>query len=155
MYFFLDLVYYIYILVKWFNHRKIKDIIMAKIKVIKIDAHAFDVEEIIIENNLESYYKEIGCELVDRVAYDYNNDIVLDDEGLLKGETHFFSIDGNMYAGNALIMSVNNKGEWDNHSVDINEIKEKISFYKAFRENDFLLTFKIPKVGYFLKNKNK
>lgn len=129
---------------------------MAKIKVIKIDAHAFNVEEIIIENNLESYYKEIGCELVDRVAYDYNNDIVVDDEGLLKGETHFFRIDGNIYAGNALIMSVNNKGEWDNHSVDINEIKKKISFYfKAYFKDDIILTFKVPKERYFLKNKSK
>lgn len=127
---------------------------MAKIKAIKIDVHSFTVSEILIENNLESYYKEIGCTLVDRVAYDYNNDIVVDDEGLLKGETHFFRINDNLLAGNALIMSVNNKGEWDNHSVDINEINEKISFYKIFREDDVILTFRIPK-NIFSKSKNK
>lgn len=124
---------------------------MAKIKVIKIDVHSFTVSEISIENNLESYYKEIGCELVDRVAYDYNNDIVVDDEGLLHGETHFFRINDNLLAGNALIMGVK-KGKWTNHSVDINEIKEKISFYKIFRKDGVILTFRIP-INIFSKSK--
>ena len=40
------------------------------------------------------------------------------------------------------------------HSVDINEINEKISFYKIFREDDVILTFRIPK-NIFSKSKNK
>lgn len=66
---------------------------MKKIKGILIDVYNKKVEEIEFERSLENFYKLIKCDLVTTAPMDVNNDLVVDDEGLLKNPDHFFSYD--------------------------------------------------------------
>ena len=64
---------------------------MKKIKGILIDVYNKKVEEIEFERSLENFYKLIKCDLVTTAPMDVNNDLVVDDEGLLKNPDRFFS----------------------------------------------------------------
>ena len=101
------------------------------IKGIVIDPNTQTVEEVQVQNNLEGYYELLGCDLIDRVAVDDYNDLIVDDEGLYKSPEVFFSIDGveGYYVGKSVIVGVNEReGEWTDTSVDINQLH--VHFYK-------------------------
>lgn len=85
------------------------------IKVFKFDGEGGKVIE--IENNLESYYKEIGCSLIEipvRKIGDTYFDVVCDEEGLFVEEPKVTAIDEGyrpMLVGTLLICHHNEEGE--------------------------------------------
>lgn len=106
------------------------------IKGILIDPIYQEVKWVEFPNNLEGYYKLLDCDLIDRVAFDDYNDLVVDDEGLYKGHDTFFSISGleGHYVGKAVIVGVDFKeGEWINAVID--EDKLRVHFYKRKQDD--------------------
>ena len=107
-------------------------------KAIFIDVVNREIKEVEIRNRLVDFYTLLKCRLVAAPSFDDRHDVIVDDEGLLK-ETFigFFEIDdpkfGNTYAGNGLIVRVNDEGRWLSHKLDIEEVKKKIHFVQYIR----------------------
>lgn len=101
------------------------------IKGILIDPDKQEVRQVEFPNKLEGYYELLDCDLIDRVAFDDYNDLIVDDEGLYKGHDTLFSIEGleGHYVGKAVIVGVDFKeGEWKDAVID--EDKLHVRFYK-------------------------
>ena len=110
---------------------------MKKIKGILIDVYNKKVEEIEFERSLENFYKLIKCDLVTTAPMDVNNDLVVDDEGLLKNPDHFFSFNDirePQYAGNGIIIGFNDKGEWISHTMNFETVKKSVVFFQIYKD---------------------
>ena len=102
---------------------------------ILIDPGKQEVKKVTFPNNLEGYYKLLGCDLIDRVSIDDNNDLIVDDEGLFKGHETAFSVVGveGMFVGKSVIVGVNpEEGEW----IDCTLTDVKVQFYKKKEEDE-------------------
>lgn len=105
---------------------------------ILIDPDKQEVREVEFDGKLDSFYKLLECDLIDRVAYDDHNDIVLDDEGLYKGHESFFSVEGveGHYVGKAIIVGVDEKeGEWVS-PINISHVRVKFYVKKKKIEDE-------------------
>lgn len=109
------------------------------IKCIKIDVVNEVVSEVVINNNnlvdhIQDIYKQLECDLFEVVRLDNENDLYVDEEGLLKvnKECKFFSIDGypQTLVGNGLIMSHGNMGETLSTSLTVDEVRKRVKFHK-------------------------
>lgn len=103
------------------------------IKAIKIDVEKQTCYEVNLDNStLQSYYNEIGCEMIEAVYIDSIVDtLFIDEEGLLKpGPKKFYSIFGyeGVLCGNGIIVGVDSEGESvDTHYTDW-EIQDMIKW---------------------------
>ena len=106
-------------------------------KAILIDVHSQTIKEVEVTqtngSNLQSMYEHIGCDCVACVSIDDNNDIWVDDEGLLSITplSKFFLYNGypQPLAGNGLIMGINpNDGRSTDTTLSIQEVAESITF---------------------------
>lgn len=100
---------------------------MKKLRAIKIDVSKKTITEISIERNLESYYKEIGCSLIEFVTINKANDLIVDEEGLYSN-VNTFKFRGNVIFGNALIVGINKDGNTVNTSLTVEKIKSMVQF---------------------------
>lgn len=83
------------------------------------------------EKVLDQWYKAINCDLVEIAHYITNHDsILVDEEGYLKNPKHFFSYNGGHqpFAGNGLIVGVNDEGESVDCDITLEEATENIMF---------------------------
>jgi len=106
-------------------------------KAILIDSQSKTIRYVEVkkkgDSSIKSIYEHIGCELVDVINLDENNDLFVDDEGLLKlhKDSQFFLYDGfdQPLAGNGLILGLNQEeGESIETSLSIEEVAEKVLF---------------------------
>jgi hypothetical protein len=82
-------------------------------------------------------YKHLGCELFDVVNVDENNDVYVDEEGLLNltPESKFFVIDGfpQPLCGHGLVLGIDQEtGDSVNTSIKIDELKKMVTFMDIF-----------------------
>lgn len=131
------------------------------IKCIKIDVENEVVSEVLINDNIQDIYKQLECDLFEVVRLDNENDLYVDEEGLLKvnkewswtersksqvvkDNIKFFSIEGypQTLVGNGLIMSHGNMGETLSTSLTIDEVRKRVKFHNknqfVQRELDFI-----------------
>jgi len=104
-------------------------------KAILIDALNCRVKEIQIKGDLQSYYQAIGCDLV-QVGYylDKEGDVILvDEEGLLKYNEHFFSYRGQIFSGNGLIIGTDAEGESASCLTELSDIIKDIEILRPYR----------------------
>jgi hypothetical protein len=78
--------------------------------------------------------KIVGCNLFDTIQLDENNDIYVDDEGLLSidNDSKFFGFKGldSKFGGNGLVLGINhNNGESKSTTFPIDELKKVVKFY--------------------------
>lgn len=108
-----------------------------KMKAILIDVEAQELRyvDVIKENgsSLQSMYDQIGCDLVEVINIDDQNDLFVDEEGLLKLDENskFFLYDGfpQPLAGNGLILGLEaNEGETIATTLTLEEVAEKVIF---------------------------
>jgi hypothetical protein len=103
-------------------------------RAILIDSKNKNVSEIIIDDTktLEDWYKAVDCELVEVAHYINEHDsILVDEEGLLKNPTDFFTYNGahQPFAGNGLIVGVDpNDGESIDCQITLEEVKRNTCF---------------------------
>lgn len=86
------------------------------------------------EPTLQSWYKLIGCDLVAvGVNLDDHDSIMVDDEGLLTltEKSNFFTFEGahQPFAGNGLIVGVDEEGETIPPNITVAEVFRKVEFY--------------------------
>lgn len=102
-------------------------------KAIFINTQEKTVTEVDIKGDLDSWYKLIGCDLVEIAARLDNGDIILvDEEGLWKSPTEFFTFEYAEYtnypfAGNGLVIGGDGENTTDAKST-LAEITQKIKF---------------------------
>ena len=106
---------------------------MKKIKAILIDVYNRKVEEIEFEQPLEAFWKCLNCRWVTNSQLNENHDVIVDYEGKMKFPEHFFSINNwrrPTFAGNGIIVGFNERGEWISNSMNIEEVKKSVIFFK-------------------------
>ena len=89
-----------------------------KINAIFINAEKGEITDIVMGNDLQSFYETIKCDLIECVSLNANHDLVFDEEGALKETPYGFLMPGGQFIyGNAVIVGVNhNNGKFK--SVD-------------------------------------
>lgn len=107
---------------------------MAIIKGIFIDAVNHKVSEVELEG-LEGLQKAVGgyIEIAHEFADsdgNYSNTLFVDEEGLLKSPSSFFTLEGahQPFAGNGIIVGVNSEGESTDTTLDMEAIKSRVYF---------------------------
>ena len=104
-------------------------------KAILIDAYNKQVKELTLdpkEPMLDQWYEHMLCDLVTVAHYINDHDsILVDDEGLLKRCDHFFHYEGGHqpFAGNGLIVGVDEEGETVACDISLEEVQSKVIFY--------------------------
>jgi hypothetical protein len=105
------------------------------------------VNETITEIEVGDYkdiQKKIGCSLFDTVQLDENNDIYVDDEGLLSvdKDSKFFGFKGldSKFGGNGLVLGINhNNGESVSTTFSIELLKKVVKFYNFDQTVPYLI----------------
>ena len=86
----------------------------------------------ITEVNYTGDYKEIcifvGCTTFDCVRLYETQDMYLDDEGLLKNNQMYFTINDRVYAGKALLLSHDDEGETKSTNLDLQMVQDMVQF---------------------------
>jgi hypothetical protein len=105
-------------------------------KAILIDSKNETVTEVEIsnENSLQDWYKKLGCQMVEVAHYfDEHDSIMVDEEGLLSmdSDTKFFTVVGGHqpFAGNGLVVGVDDEGESVDCNKGVDEIKSLVKFF--------------------------
>jgi hypothetical protein len=102
-------------------------------KAILIDVYNENVRQVEVDDNdqLNSMYKHINCETVDRVQINDHDDIWVDDEGLLNltKDSKFFTYEGRLLAGNGLVMGCDRMGESIEPCITVEEVLSHVEFH--------------------------
>jgi len=106
-------------------------------KAILIDVHSQTIKEVEIEKNasvnIGHIYEHLKCDCFTSVGIDENNDVFVDDEGLLKLTplSKFFLYKGypQPLAGNGLIVGIDhNDGDSVDTTLTIHEVAQNVIF---------------------------
>ena len=100
---------------------------------IKIDVVRRTVAIIAMGNTLLDFYRHIDCNVMEAVyprGLDPRDRLYVDEEGLLHGINHFFTIEGypQQLAGNGLIVGHNEEGESVDAHTALEVVLPKIKF---------------------------
>ena len=108
-----------------------------KIKAILIDVEAQELRYVEVNKEegsaLRSMYKYIGCDLVQSIQIDTQNDVFVDEEGLLKLDKNskFFAYGTypQPIAGNGLILGIDpEEGETVSTTLTLEYVRERVFF---------------------------
>lgn len=109
-------------------------------KAIVIDAKNKEIREIeTSEFGLNFLYKTIGCDLVELVDIGNNQDLWVDEEGLLRADpSNFFIYNGfpQPLAGTGVILGHDDNGDSTETKLTLDEVKAKVRFvdpHEAYR----------------------
>jgi hypothetical protein len=91
-------------------------------KAIHINPFEKTVKEVDILGNLEDIYVLLGCRPLDAINYDDKNVLYVDDEGLLKNDQRYFSINGKNFAGKGLVMGYDDEGDSIDTSLNADDL---------------------------------
>lgn len=103
-------------------------------KGILIDVYNENVRMVEIDdkNVLQSWYKHIGCSMVEPVDINSHDSIMVDEEGLLSltNESKFFSYNGNALCGNGLVVGINrSNGKSVDPTSTVDKIRSMVKFH--------------------------
>ena len=103
-------------------------------KAIKIDCEKQQVYEVELDkkNLLKSMYAEMNCDLVDKVSINTDNDLVIDEEGLLKEDNGAFDLLGYQFRGTALVVGYDGEGNWIDTTLSVEKIRAVVIFDTKF-----------------------
>lgn len=102
-------------------------------RTILIDPAKRSFTEVEYNGDFHSIYEHLNCDAFD-VVYTDLGDVYVDDEGLLKGPTKFFHIDGTPQplAGRGLVFGpVDEDGNSTEATISIDELEKKVRFMSA------------------------
>jgi len=106
-------------------------------KAILIDVQNETVHQVDLDDNniLHSWYKEIGCQMVEVAHYFNDKDsIMVDEEGLftMSDDSKFFSVEGGHqpFIGNGLVVGYEPMtGESVDVHISVEEVRAKVKFH--------------------------
>lgn len=104
---------------------------------ILIDVHNKTITRVEVEHGLQPIYDLVKCSTFELVQIDDNNDIYVDEEGLLNltPETKFFQIQGRPQpiSGNGLIVGLDYEtGDSGDTTLSLEWVKERVKFLDMF-----------------------
>lgn len=114
-------------------------------KAILIDAFNKTVTEVKLDGRkdmLDQWYHVMKVDMVEVAHYINDHDsILVDEEGLLKPCDHFFLYEGahQPFAGNGLVVGVDEEGETVDCNISAEEVEQKIEFFTRQEVLDSLL----------------
>ncbi len=106
----------------------------AKIKAVKIDPTARTVSDIEIDKGLAATYAAIGCQVVTRVVLDKQNDLWLDDNGLLhdpQPEKFLIGKYPQPLAGVGLVCGYDDEGNTISANVNADQVRPFVQWIGA------------------------
>jgi hypothetical protein len=102
-------------------------------KAILIDVNSENVRMVEVDDKdvLRSWYRHIGCSMVEPVYINEHDSIMVDEEGLLTmdNNTKFFSYNEDFYCGNGLVVGVDRKGNSVDPCITVDEVRARVKFY--------------------------
>ncbi|MAO66860.1 hypothetical protein [Idiomarina sp.] len=97
-------------------------------KAILINPFDTTIKEVVYTGNFREIYDFIDCRTFDCVSLDNEDDMYLDDEGLLVNNQRFFSIKGGNYGGKALLLSHDDEGESTATTLTLQEVEDMVQW---------------------------
>lgn len=111
-------------------------------KGILINPHEETITEVEYSGNYKEIYDIIDCRTFDCVRLTIENDMYVDDEGLLINNQKYFSIKDRNYAGKALLLAHDDEGESIATTFTLQEAKDMVQWlpdsYKAEPYMEFI-----------------
>lgn len=105
---------------------------MKIIRAIKIDVEKRSIYEIQMPNHLGGIYSAVNCTVYGEVRFEEKYCVLVDDEGAINGTEKLFSIDGNLFFGNGVIVGLDfENATYADCTMNVNDIEKRIKFYKA------------------------
>lgn len=111
-------------------HIKIDEIMRA----IFIDVIKKEVSEVTIQPELASYYQTLNCRSIDFYRIDAKNDLMVDDEGLLKQSSQAYFQWGEIgfFAGSALVVGFDAEtGKTLSTRMSLEKVKKMVTFVES------------------------
>ena len=113
---------------------------MAKGILIDVENKTISEVEVVRDENgsqLPSIYGHLKCSTFEVVGYDFENDVYVDEEGIMNVDenTKFFKLRNyrQPLSGNGLIMGYDDEtGENGDTKLSLEEVKEQVTFMSAF-----------------------
>ena len=106
------------------------------------------IKEVNISGNIEDIYLLTECNLFDIVSITPNEDMYIDDEGLLKNNQRYFTLLGtglNNFAGKALLLSHNDEGETTSTNWTLQQVKNMVKFLPEGHKETPYMEFRVLK----------
>jgi len=100
-------------------------------KAILINPHEETITEVEYSGNYKEIYSLIDCRTFDCVRITPNEDMYIDDEGLLMNNQRYFTLLGtglNNFAGKALLLSHDDEGETTATNWTLQEVKNMVQW---------------------------
>ena len=97
-------------------------------KAILINPFDQTIKETEYTGNFKEIYDLIECTTFDIVSLNNDDDMYVDDEGLLIDNQRFFSIKGGNYGGRALLLSHDDEGETTATTLTLQIVKDVVQF---------------------------
>jgi hypothetical protein len=97
-------------------------------KGILINPFDTTIKEVVYTGDFREIYDLIDCRSFDCVSLDNEDDMYLDDEGLLVNNQRFFSIKGGNYGGKALLLSHDDEGESTATTLTLQEVEDMVEW---------------------------
>ena len=96
------------------------------------------ITEVDYSGDFKQIYKFIDCSTFDVVMLDVQDDMFVDDEGLLK-DNRYFSWSGRNFAGKALILGHDDKGETIATTYDLQEVVDRVEWLpEGYKEEPYM-----------------
>ena len=86
------------------------------------------IKEVIYTGDFREIYDLVDCSTFDVVNIYKYQDMYVDDEGLLKNNQRYFTINDRNYAGKALLLSHNDEGETESTNLDLQMVNSMVQF---------------------------
>ena len=102
-------------------------------KAIFINANDAKVEAIEIENNLEAFYKQIGCEYIEVITLLNGFLLIVDEEAKLRGVKAGFILSGYPVPilGSAILVRQGDNSDFTNCNLPTWLVEESVKFFIA------------------------
>ena len=106
-------------------------------KGILIDVEKREIKEVVIEDGIKSIYEQIKCDTFDCVQIHEENDVYVDDNGLLSLTPHSKFFHYKTYpqpiCGNGLILGINHdNGESIDTTLSVEEVRKNVRFMDIY-----------------------
>ena len=86
------------------------------------------IKEVVYTGDYREIYDLVECRTFDAVRLNNEDDMYIDDEGLLVNNQRFFSIRGGNYGGKALLLSHDDEGDSASTTFTLEEVKDMIEW---------------------------
>ena len=97
-------------------------------KGILINPHDETIKEVVYTGDFREIYDLVDCRTFDCVRLTIENDMYVDDEGLMRNNQMYFTMNDRVYAGKALLLSHDDEGESTSTNLDLQMVEDMVEW---------------------------